>query len=227
MSDADDKIEKIGKISSSSVSGAEKLDRFNHIVPNRDYFEHLMNQKAAHEQSLETVRLEDTKRPTPMEEAQRAQHRIDRADMTSMNQLLAQAERAIEKIDSVKRKLATPNLDLKQSVQNVLRSKLTHIDESLKIALSKVGVDYVPPEKPQGLISPVQKFIGFLTHAQGQIESLSVEAQRLQDNKDHMSAASLLSLQLKVGLIQQQLEFFSSVLNKTLESTKTIMNVQV
>lgn len=226
MSEQDEKIERIGRVT-SAVSGTEKVDRFSKIVPNREYFERLMDQKVQKEQALEIARVDEAKKPTPMEEIQRAQKRIDRADTASMNQLVTQAQRAIEQFDSVKRKLATPNLELKQSVQNVLRSKLSHINESIKIALSKVGVDYSPPEKPKGLLSPVQQFLGYLTHAQGQVESLSVEAQRLQDNKDQMSAASLLSIQLKVGMIQQQLEFFASVLNKTLESTKTIMNVQV
>ncbi len=226
MSDSE-KIEKIGKIS-SVMGDDEKVDRYSKIVPNREYFEHLMEQKVSKEQAGEAIRVEEAHKPTPMEEAQRLSRRLESTTETpSMKQLLTQAENTVEKIDSVKRKLATPELGLPPSVQNVLRSKLTHIDESLKIALSKVGVDYVPPDKPKGLISPVQRFIGYLTHSQGQLESLGAEAQRLHDNRDQLSASSLLSIQLKVGLIQQQLEFFSNVLNKALESTKTIMNVQV
>jgi hypothetical protein len=37
----------------------------------------------------------------------------------------------------------------------------------------------------------------------------------------------MLRIQLKVGYITQEVEFFTAVLNKALESTKTIMNVQV
>lgn len=226
MADTNEKVLKIGKIDPMS-NAAEKVERFTKIAPNEEYFDRLMSQKAERQQRLEVAEVEKTKKPTPMEEAQRAQTRVERSENASLSHLLAQAERAVEKIDSVKRKLATPNLELKGSVQNVLRSKLTHIDESLKIALSKVGVDYVPADKPAGLLSPIQRFIGMLTHGQHQLETLSGEVQRLQDNKDSMSAASLLAVQLKVGFIQQELEFFSSLLNKSLESIKTLMNVQV
>ncbi len=215
-----EKIEKVGKIS-SILDGDEKVDRFSKIVPNREYFEHLMEQKVSKEQVAETTRVDEMKKPTPMEEVERvSRQRGFNRDRPSLKDLVTQAENTVEQFESVKRKLATPELDLKPSVQNVIRSKLSHIDESLKIALSKVGVDYVPPEKPKGLISPVQRFLGLLTSSQGQLESLGAEAQRLQDNKDQLSASSLLAIQMKVGLIQQQLEFFSNMLNKALESTK-------
>lgn len=220
-----DKIEKISRID-QAVSGTEKISDLDHIAPNREYFEHLMTQKATREENLEAVG-EVTNKPTPMEEAQRAMTRVDRGENVDLNQLMAQAEQGIEKMDSVKRKLGTPDLELKSSVENVMRSKLSHIDESLKIALSKVGVDYEPVEKPQGLITPIQRFLGYLTNGQHQLETLTSEVSRLQAQKDQLSPAALLSVQLKVGFMNQELEFFSSLLNKALESTKTLMNVQV
>jgi hypothetical protein len=45
--------------------------------------------------------------------------------------------------------------------------------------------------------------------------------------KDQISPASMLAIQIKVGFISQELDFFTGILNKALESTKTIMNVQV
>lgn len=227
MADADSKIEKIGRID-RSTSATESIDHFEKIAPNREYFDYLMTQKTNREEHLvANINVDEVKKPSPMEEARRTQARVERADNVSLNELLSQAEKAIEKIDSVKRKLAAPNLELGGSVQNVLRSKLTHIDESLKIALSKVGIDYEPPEKPKGLISPIQRFLTMLTHGQHQLEGLTAEVARLQEHKEQLSPASLLAVQLKVGLMSQELEFFSSLLNKTLESTKTLMNVQV
>ncbi|MDP1835220.1 MAG: hypothetical protein Q8K75_04740 [Chlamydiales bacterium] len=227
MSDQSEKVLKISKID-SSLAQAEKIEHFDKILPNAEYFERLMTQKVERQDKIEVSRLEEARKPSPMEEAQRAQRRVEKtSEGTNLNSLLAQAEKAIEKIDSVKRKLSMPNLELKGSVQNVLRSKLTHIDESLKVALSKVGVDYVPPEKPQGLVGPLQNFINHLTHGQSQLESLAGEVTKFQDNKDQMSGANMLMLQLKMGFITQELELFSSLLNKSLESIKTLMNVQV
>jgi len=44
---------------------------------------------------------------------------------------------------------------------------------------------------------------------------------------NQLSPATMLLIQIKVGYIQQEIELFTSMLNKALESTKTIMNVQV
>jgi hypothetical protein len=49
----------------------------------------------------------------------------------------------------------------------------------------------------------------------------------MSDNGKQFTAADMLAMQIKVGYVQQEIEFFTSLLNKALESTKTIMNVQV
>lgn len=216
-----EKIFKIGKID-SSISNMERWEQYK-LPPDQEQFGRLMSQPV--EQKVEIDRLEQEQKPSPIEEIQLSQ-RVEK-EPASLNRLLAQAQSAIDKIDSVKQDLTTPKLEIKHSVQSALRNKLTHIDESLKVALSKVGVDYVPPEKPAGLVGPMQNFINYLTHGQSQLESLTNEVTKMQEKKDQMSASSLLTLQLKVGFIQQELELFSSLLNKSLESIKTLMNVQV
>lgn len=229
MADAEVKIGKIKKIA-QTLNDVDKVsgEHFQKIAPNQEYFERLMTQKAEKHERLDHLRLEETKKPNPMEEARRAQHRIERAQNADARELVSQAENAVQKIDSVKRKLSTPNINMKGSVQNVLRNKLAHIDENLKIAMAKVGVDYVPPEAPKGLLSPVRKFLGYLAHGQHQLENMSTEiAQMEKEGADKLSPSKLLTVQLKMGFIQQELEFFASLLNKSLESTKTLMNVQV
>jgi hypothetical protein len=46
-------------------------------------------------------------------------------------------------------------------------------------------------------------------------------------NNKEITPANMLRIQMKVSYMQQEIEFFTAVLNKALESTKTIMNVQV
>ncbi len=226
-----EQISKIKKLS-EALKDTDKLggDQLQKIAPNKEYFEELMARKTHKQEDTEKIRLEQQEQQrklSPMEEARRSQRRIDHARGGDVRHLIAQAENAIEKVESVKRKLSTHDLKLKRSVQNVLRNKLTHIDESLKVALSKVGVDYQPAEAPKGLLSPVKKFLGYLTHGQHQLESLTAQVQDIDKDRDKLSPAKVLKVQLKMGLIQQELEFFASLLNKSLESVKTIMNVQV
>jgi len=229
MAEAEVKIGKITKIA-KTLTDVDKVsgEHFQKIAPNREYFDRLMAQKVEKHERMDQMRVEEASKPTPMEEAQRAQLRIDRAQGTNARELVSQADAAIERMDSVKRKLSTPNIDMKSSVKNVLRNKLAHIDENLKVAMAKVGVDYVPPEAPKGLLSPVKKFLGYLAHGQHQLENMSTEIAKMeQEGADKLSPSKLLTVQLKMGFIQQELEFFASLLNKTLESTKTLMNVQV
>ena len=71
------------------------------------------------------------------------------------------------------------------------------------------------------------RFLGFLTDGQHQLNTLATQVENWHLNKVEITPATMLSLQIKVGYLTQELEFFSSLLNKSLESTKTIMNVQV
>jgi hypothetical protein len=118
-------------------------------------------------------------------------------------------------------------LELKGSVQNLLRNKLSHIDENLKIALHRAGVEYVPPQKVEAPKNPIERFLGFLTDGQHQLNTLANDVNLMHLNRKEITPASMLAVQIKVGFIQQELEFFAALLNKALESTKTIMNVQV
>lgn len=137
-----------------------------------------------------------------------------------------QAKETIAQIDQVKSQLSQAK-EIKPSYQTLLQNRLTHIDDNLKIALSKVGVEQKTSAvgRVEGN-SPVHRFIDMLTGTQSQLEKFQSTVGQL-DPKQMMSPAELLTIQLKMNYIQQQVELFTNLLNKALESTKTIMNVQV
>ena len=163
-----------------------------------------------------------------MDEVKNLGKTVDRAAKVSPRELIAQADGVIHQIDSVKQKLASPNLDLKPATQTLLQSKLSHIDENLRVALSKAGLEYTPSEQLENKkVNPIERFIGFLSNSQSQIASLSSEIETMHLNEKNLSPANMLRIQMKMGYITQEVEFFSAVLNKALDSTKTIMNVQV
>lgn len=167
-----------------------------------------------------------------MEEVKKLNTQVSKVARLSPEELKNQAKSVIAQIDSVKTQLGNVQSgDIKTSYQTLLRNRLTHIDDNLKIALSKAGVEYTPPSPNHiaGINSqnPIERFIGYLTHSQYQLEHLSDMVDNLNLNKFQMTPASMLALQIKVGYVQQQIELFTSLLNKALESTKTIMNVQV
>lgn len=167
-----------------------------------------------------------TPKPSPIEEMQNSSIKLDRTQTVTPNDVISQAHKTIETIDTIKQDLQKPDLQLKTSAEPLLTNKLVHIDENLQIALSKVGSE-VKPQEPLGISKPIERFLGFLSHSQHQLDTLASDVQRLQEHGSTFSPATMLAVQTKVGYVQQELEFFTSLLNKALESTKTIMNVQV
>ena len=143
--------------------------------------------------------------------------------------LQAQAKDLISQIDKVKSQISQTQTDIKPSYQTLLRNRLGHIDDNLKIALQKAGIEYTPPPAvaETGKTNPVQRFVDLLTNSQRHLENLGSTIENLNLTGAQLSPANMLAIQMKMGYVQQQIELFTSLLNKALESTKTIMNVQV
>jgi hypothetical protein len=163
-----------------------------------------------------------------MDEVKKLNSQVAGTGRLTPEDLKNQAQGLIAQLENVKSQLSTQT-DIKPSYQNVLRNRLTHIDDTLKIALSKAGVEYKAPQKTAvtGTVNPIERFIGYLRNSQYQLEHLSQTIDQLNLTKAELTPANMLAIQIKVGYIQQQIELFTSLLNKALESTKTIMNVQV
>ena len=216
-----DKIKKIGKKLKPIAPTQE---------PNKDYFEALMRQRNVKTEGTSTDQKDKSTQKavgTLFDEVRNLNQKVDHATRSSPEELAALSEDVISQIDTLKDKLQTPDLEVKSSVQTILRNKLSHIDESLKIALEKAGLEYTPPEKPTSLNKPMDRFLGLLTHSQQQLETLSRDVQAMAASQEDFSPANMLLVQIKVTQVQQEIELFASMLNKALESTKTIMNVQV
>lgn len=223
-----EELEGIGKVQkvrrktrASPVDSTQAVER---VAPNREKFDSLVQKQPA---VTEEARL--TTQKTLLEEVRDINTRVGRIQNVSADQIVAQAEEIITKIDEIKSTLATSDLQIKPSVETLMRNRLSHIDDNLQIALDRAGLEYVPFEsrKAKDLSGPFNSFLSSLTHAQSQLETLSTDVKGFQERGQSIDPAAMLAVQIKVGFIQTELEFFSSLLNKALESTKTIMNVQV
>lgn len=224
-----EQIEKITEVGKSMPADVAETKR---IVPvNQDYFEALMQQGVKPEKAPANSQLaiEEIKKPSLMDEVRNANSKVEPVTKLTPGELIAQSEEAFDRIGKVKEIMAAPDIKIKGSYQGLLKNKLSHIDENLRITLSKAGADYSSEQKveTQGLMNPIERYLGYLTHSQDQLKNLSSQIQAMEDNHKELTPANMLALQIKVGYIQQELEFFTSLLNKSLESTKTLMNVQV
>jgi hypothetical protein len=109
--------------------------------------------------------------------------------------------------------------------ESKLDNNLGHIDDELRNAFEKIGFDDLA-----ALSSPAQtgieKFLGYLTKAQSRLEGMGGQISELGKNPN-ASHADYLKVQYNVGLMQQELELFTNLLNKGTEAVKTMMNVQI
>lgn len=138
-------------------------------------------------------------------------------------------------IGKVKKKLETPGIKVRNSFQPPLQNKLSTIKDNLGVLSKTAGIKDLARASEFGsgksgdplekLPRPVRKFVKLLTEGQSQLEALDKQLSTMDDKE--MSPSKLLAIQIKVGHISHELELFSSLLNKAIESTKTIMNVQV
>lgn len=222
---AEDKILKIEEIS-------EKLDtkeagEVERLAPNKERFDELIG-NGQERRSIE-IRSPEGEKSSLMDQVRDLNNKVESVSKASPDVLVAQTQEVIKRIEDVKTQLASPDLQLKDSVQNLLKNKLSHIDDSLKVVMNRAGLEYTPQAAgtQTGLVAPIERFIGFLTHGQYQLQKLASDVQMMHLNKEEISPASMLAIQIKVGYVQQEIEFFANMLNKALESTKTIMNVQI
>ena len=163
-----------------------------------------------------------------LDEVSKLNKNVTQFSQSSPESIKTQAKEMISQLESVKTQLSQANTEIKPSYQTLLRNRLTHIDDNLKIALNKAGVEYTPPTTTQASgANAINKFIGILSNSQNQFDHLNSAIDNIAKSGKTIAPADMMAIQMKMGYIQQQIELFTSLLNKALESTKTIMNVQV
>lgn len=184
-------------------------------------------------------------RPSPIDELSMSAQKVLRIEPASEAKLIAQATQIRadlgKPIQTINDELqANPSIKISPIDEAPLAEHLVHIDSSLRSALGiagaettgfslKPGIPTAPINAPVGVSSnhPLMQFLGYLTNGDKQVASLMGEAQGLSMSSKDLNPTKLLAVQIKLNFVQQELEFFTNILNKALESAKTIMNVQV
>jgi hypothetical protein len=166
-----------------------------------------------------------------LQEIQGVEGNINLLQRKSPEEVMGQVKGVIAQIDEIKGKLSTPGLELSPAVQTVMQNKLSHIDDKLRVAVEQVGGEYQPSEattqEGQAPRNPLERFTGVLEASEEQLHAVFNQVDAMGANNKSFNPATMFLLQIKVSFVQQELEFFTAVLNKALESTKTLMNIQV
>jgi hypothetical protein len=236
------KIEKVEKLDTpqiNQVDPTQLIDQTQQIDASKTKFDLALaradNNWVENQSKVQTTQItEPTKaRPSPIEELNMSSNKIQRLGPVSVDKLIAQAE-------DIKTNLSAPVKQLQETInnnssaklnpayQNELSQRLVHIDTSLQSALRVSGAEVTTHAVQANKQQPLVSFLNYLTRGDSQITGLLKEIQATQaKDQGRISPANLLAIQIKLTFVQQQLEFFTNVLNKAVEATKTIMNVQV
>ena len=164
--------------------------------------------------------------PSPIDEIGRIDgvQAAQRDDITPQS-IAKSADHAREAIAQIEMALSDPNLELKGSVKQLLENKLEHINDNLRVAAERSGTEMGNLEIPER-VNPVNRFLGMLNYSQNGLANISTRLNSVAQTGD-LPFTAMMAVQIKMNTITQEVEFFTSLLSKAIEGTKTIMNVQV
>jgi len=228
----EDKIEKIKKVSGKDAVAKviEPQEEVQRLLPNKERFDNLMQPPPKSEDQQTAQKFDPSKKSSLMDEVRDLNSGTDKPTRVTPTELIAQTDQLVSQIDTLKNQLSAPDINIKSSAVPLLRNKLSHINESIRIAASHAGTEF-----PETEVAPVQpkenaisRFLGMLTDGQYRLQRLSQDVEAISGTSlKEINPAKLLLMQIKVGQVQQEIELFTALLNQTLQSVKTVMNVQV
>lgn len=228
MPEEDFKVESIKGVSKSLQKDPAELDA-GQVLASKDRFDLLMQQDSNVQTQIAKPEpiIEEVQKPSPMDEVRRLNYKVESIARASPETIKARADELVAEIDSIHQKYSQfTQMDIKTSYQSLLKNRLSHIDDTLKIALSKVGLEQSAAEIKR-TTNPIEMFLNYLSHGQDQLGKIGDTVNRMQSKGLNLNPVDMLAIQVNMHQIQQQLEFCTNCLNKALESTKTLMNVQV
>ena len=144
----------------------------------------------------------------------------------NLDSILAQARTAQDTLGTVQKQLNTQGLKLRRSQTHLLKNKLTDAQGYIRQAGGKLGVDAGQMKLPPGATS-IERFIAYVNDGQDQLVQVQKRLKEMAAKGQQMNAAEMLSVQVKMNLAQQEIEYSSTLLAKVIDSIKQMMNIQL
>ncbi len=145
----------------------------------------------------------------------------------TLNTIQEQTKVAQASLGDISNQLNTPKLRLKQSTKYLLKNKLSAAKGNILSASDKLGAQAVPEQEVPAGASPLQRFIGFVSSGQNQLQEVQSQLAALSAKGKQMKPADMLTIQIKLSKAQQQLEYSSLLLSKAVDDMKQMMNIQL
>ena len=169
----------------------------------------------------------ETKQSSPVSPFDLVQNQTPLMKGPTFDSLLSQVKSTQGMLGDINNDLQTKNLKLKPSQRHLLRSKLNDANSYLKAANVDMGAQAPPPPTPSGKGGILGKLLDYVAEGQGNLAAAQEQLSDLSKKGDSINPADFLAIQLKLAHAQQEIEYASIMLSKTVEDMRTLMNVQL
>lgn len=188
--------------------------------------------------SSQSVSSQNSHLPSPMQEAGKMGGKLQIREARHLSAVLekfqqSQQERWSSMITRMKNNQGALSPSLTRQLEmkmNTINQQFGRINKSLNLPLTSSGSNPFIESldvSTQELSKPLHTFFNFIARGENQLYTVQRELDTIYKSSDALHPAALLRLQLKMTHISQQLELFTSMLNKGLESSKTVFNTQI
>ncbi len=248
------KISSLNKLTGVDeiIKNQKMLVPSDNTLPDKAYFDALMNKRVEKGDGvalIDPMNKEAVAKAIPpvaqndsfINEVSRVSSKIETSGLNSQDagskieNIHQKTKTSVETLRLLKQRLMDPSIRVKNAFQSPLNNKLSSIKDHIRVVSKTAKMRHLKAVDPTSIVSneplmsklpkPVQKFVTLLTDGQNKLEQLDKHLATLGSKE--LQPATMLAIQIKMGHIQHEIELFSSLLNKSIESTKTVMNVQV
>ncbi len=145
----------------------------------------------------------------------------------TFDSLLHQVKSSQLMLGDMNNELNTKNLKLRQSQRYLLRSKLQNANGYLRAANAKMGIEAPPPPPSNSRGGLMGKFLDYIGEGQANLAAAQDQLMNLKGKGDTLKPTDFIAIQLKLAHAQQEIEYASIMLSKTVDDMKTLMNIQL
>jgi hypothetical protein len=145
----------------------------------------------------------------------------------NFDSLMGQVKSTQTMLGDMNNDLNTKNLKLKQSDKYLLRSKLQKANGYLKSANVDLGAEAPAAQPPSTGGGIIGKFLDYISEGQSNLVAAQKQLFSLKEKGTALNPSDFLEIQLKLAHAQQEIEYASLMLSKTVDDMKTLMNIQL
>lgn len=165
----------------------------------------------------------------------------ERSLQGTFNKTVDSFDKANNAIESALKDMEQYNFDLPASKEILLKGHINKAADGLEfvsdfiekksegnVSFSDSIKDGEPSAKDlKNMVStPLKNFFSYITNSQDRINAMNGEISQMGE-KGQIGPADMLKVQVKMNKVQREVETFTNLLTKAIESTKTLMNVQI